>query len=181
VKLFNFVPNFLTLTNLFFGCIAVVFGVMGDLEKLALFVSLGLICDSSLLGGCFISSALSSELRTRFCEYIEEGLSGRAAAARLKLSAATGARWQRKWRETGAIAPEVQGRPPGHGKLSAHRELLEELVAQDGDITLPELAGALASATGVVAHAASIGRFLRKIGYTYKKSRWSPPSVAAPR
>lgn len=116
-----------------------------------------------------MSSALSSELRTRFCEYIEEGLSGRAAAARLKLSAATGARWQRKWRETGAIAPEVQGRPPGHGKLSAHRELLEELVAQDGDITLPELAGALASATGVVAHAASIGRFLRKIGYTYKK------------
>ena len=76
-----------------------------------------------------MSSALSSELRTRFCEYIEEGLSGRAAAARLKLSAATGARWQRKWRETGAIAPEVQGRPRGHGKLSAHRELLEELVA----------------------------------------------------
>ena len=58
-----------------------------------------------------MSSALSSELLTRFCEYIEEGLSGRAAAARLKLSVATGARWQRKWRETGAIAPEVQGRP----------------------------------------------------------------------
>ena len=117
-----------------------------------------------------MSSALSSELRTRFREYIEEGLSGRAAAARLKLSAATGARWQRKWRETGAIAPEVQGRPPGHGKLSAHRGLLEELVVQDGDITLPELVGALASATGVIAHAASIGRFLRKPGYTYKKS-----------
>ena len=122
-----------------------------------------------------MSSALSSELRTRFREYIEEGLSGRAAAARLKLSAATGARWQRKWRETGAIAPEVQGRPRGQGKLSAHREL----VAQDGDITLPELAGALASATGVVAHAASIGRFLRKIGYTYKKSHWSRPSGCA--
>ena len=28
-----------------------------------------------------MSSALSSKLRTRFCEYIEEGLSGRAAAA----------------------------------------------------------------------------------------------------
>ena len=109
----------------------------------------------------------------------EEGLSGRAAAARLKLSAATGARWQRKWRETGAIAPEVQGRPRGQGKLSAHRELLEELVAQDGDITLPELAGALASATGVVAHAASIGRFLRKLGYTYKKSHWSRPNGCA--
>jgi hypothetical protein len=75
-----------------------------------------------------MSSALSSELRTRFREYIEEGLSGRAAAARLKLSAATGVRWQRKWRETGAISPDVQGRPPGHGKLAAHQGLLEELV-----------------------------------------------------
>ena len=48
-----------------------------------------------------------------------------------------------------------------------------------GDITLPELAGALASATGVVAHAASIGRFLRKLGYTYKKSHWSRPNGCA--
>ena len=36
-----------------------------------------------------MSSALSSELRARFRAYIEEGLSGRAAAARLKLSVAT--------------------------------------------------------------------------------------------
>ncbi len=61
-----------------------------------------------------MSSALSSELRTRFLEYIEEGLSGRAAAARLKLSAATGVRWQRKWRETGAIAPDVQWHESGN-------------------------------------------------------------------
>ncbi len=88
-----------------------------------------------------MSSALSSELRTRFREYIEEGLSGRAAAAQLKLSAATGVRWQRRWREAGLIEPDVQGRPPGHGKLAAHQGLLEELVSQDGDVTLPELAG----------------------------------------
>ena len=56
-----------------------------------------------------------------------------------------------------------------------HQAFLEELVAQDGDITLPELAGALEMATGVVAHAASIGRFLRKLGYTYKKNRWWQP------
>lgn len=65
-----------------------------------------------------MSSALSSELRTQFREYLEEGLSGRAAAA-------------------------------------------------------------LASATGVVAHAPSIGRFLRKLGYTYKKSHWSRPNGCA--
>ena len=116
-----------------------------------------------------MSAALPSALRARFQEYIKEGLSGRAAAARLKLSAATGVRWQHKLKMTGSIEPEPQGRPPGHGKLLPHQALLEELVAQDGDITLPELAGALETATGVVAHSASIGRFLRKLGYTYKK------------
>jgi transposase len=55
---------------------------------------------------------------------------------------------------------------------------LEELVAQDGDITLPELSGALEAATGIVAHSASVGRFLRKLGYTYKKSHWSQPNAS---
>ncbi len=115
---------------------------------------------------------LPSALRARFEEYIAEGLSGRAAAARLKLSAATGVRWKRKLHETGAIEPAPRGRPRGHGKLAPHQAFLEELLAQDGDITLSELAGALEAATGVAAHAASIGRFLRKLGYTYKKNRW---------
>jgi len=131
-----------------------------------------------------MSAALPSELRARFQAYIEEGLSGRAAAARLKLSAATGVRWQRRLRETGSVAPEIQGRPRGHGKLATQREFLEELVAQDGDITLPELAGALAAATGIVVHCASIGRFLRKLGYTYKKvagrDRATPRTRKAP-
>jgi transposase len=96
-----------------------------------------------------LSAALPSALRARFQEYIEEGLSGRAAAGRRKVSAATGVLWQRKLREAGSVRSEVQGRPAGHGKLAAHRALLEELMAQDGDITLPELAGALEAATGV--------------------------------
>jgi transposase len=119
-------------------------------------------------------------LRARFQEYVEEGLSGRAAAARLKLSAATGVRWLRRYRERGDVTPDVQGQPKGCGKLAPHRGFPEELVAQDGDITLPELAGALKAVTGIVAHSASIGRFLRKLGYTYKKSHWWPPNGSAP-
>lgn len=46
-------------------------------------------------------------------------------------------------------------------------------------MTMPELAGALADATGVQAHPDAIGRFLRKLGFTYKKRRWSPPNDAA--
>ena len=126
-----------------------------------------------------MSAALPMALRARFQEYIEEGLSGRAAAARLKLSAATGVRWLRRMREQGSLAPAVQGRSRGHGKLAPHRAFLEELIGQDGDITLPELAGALEAAMGVTAHPASIGRFLRKLGYTYKKSHWWLPNASA--
>ena len=127
-----------------------------------------------------MSAALPMALRARFQEYVEEGLSGRAAAACLKLSAATGVRWLGRIRERGDVTPDVQGRPRGHGKLAPHRSFLEELLTQDGDITLPVLAGALEAATDVVAHPASIGRFLRKLGYTYKKSHWLPQNGSAP-
>ncbi|WP_306154298.1 helix-turn-helix domain-containing protein [Roseovarius sp. MMSF_3281] len=47
----------------------------------------------------------------------------------------------------------------GKGKLDPHRSFLIELIEQDGDMTMPELAGALADATGVQAHPDAIGRF----------------------
>ena len=127
-----------------------------------------------------MSAPLASALRTRFQVYIEEGLSGRAAAARLKVSPATGARWALQIRTRGHAKPAAQGRPPGSGKLSAHQAFIEELVAQDPDITLFELRDALAEAEGVEVHHSAIARLLSRLGFTYKKSRWSPPSAAAP-
>ncbi len=124
---------------------------------------------------------LPDALRARFQKLIEEGLSGRAAALRLKVSAATGARWRLAIQRTGVARPAVQGRPKGKGKLDPHREFLVEVITQDGDITMPELAAALQDATSVQAHPDAIGRFLRKLGFTYKKRHWSPPSVVAPR
>jgi len=125
-----------------------------------------------------MSAPLPNALRTRFQSLIEEGLSGRAAALRLKLSPATGSRWSRAIRDTGHAQAGAQGRPRGKGKLDPYRSFLIELIEQDGDITMPELAGALMDATGVQAHPDAIGRFLRKLGFTYKKRRWSRPSEA---
>ena len=124
---------------------------------------------------------LPEALRARFQRLIEEGLSGRAAALRLKVSPATGARWRLAIQQTGTAKPATQGRPKGKGKLDPHREFFVEVIAQDGDITMPELAGALYDATRVQAHPDAIGRFLRKLGFTYKKRRWSPPNAAMPR
>lgn len=128
-----------------------------------------------------MSAPLPSALRTRFQKYIEEGLSGRAAALRLRLSPATGARWARQVRAKGNAEPAPQGRPRGQGKLAAHRAFFEELIAQDPDITLFELRDALAEAAGVTVHHSSFANLLSRLGFTYKKSRWWPPSAAAPR
>ena len=116
-----------------------------------------------------MTTTLPRALRARFDECIMEGLSGRSAAARLKLLAATGVRWLRRLREQRDTSPDHQGRPKGYGKLAPHCAFLEDLVTQDGGITLPELAETLKAATGVVAHSASIGRFVSKLGYTYQK------------
>ncbi|WP_216825765.1 hypothetical protein [Ruegeria sp. EL01] len=96
--------------------------------------------------------------RARFQRFIEEGLSGRAAALRLKLSPATGARWGLAIRRLGHARAAPKGRPRGKGKLDPHRAFLMELIDQDGDMTMPELAGVLADATGVQAHPDAIGR-----------------------
>ena len=128
-----------------------------------------------------MSAPLPEALRTRFQRLIEEGLSGRAAALRLRLSPATGARWARQVRRTGRVNLAPQGRPRGTGKLAPHEAFFRELIDQDPDITLFELRDALAAATGVRVQHSAIGHLLKRLGFTHKKSRWRPPSAAAPR
>ena len=116
-----------------------------------------------------MSAPLPRALRARFQKYIEEGLNGRAAALRLKLSPATGARWARKIRTRGHADPATQGCPHGRGKPSPYRTFFEELVVQEPDITLFELRDALMAAEDVEVHHSSIAALLSRLGFTYKK------------
>ena len=111
---------------------------------------------------------LSLDLRRRFQLCIDEGLSGREAARRLRISAATGSRLAQKVRRGGDLAPAKCGRPSGSGKLGACGEFLLELVAQDPDITLFELRDALAEAEGVRVHHSAIARALARLGFSFK-------------
>ncbi|MBO6778003.1 MAG: transposase [Marinibacterium sp.] len=113
-----------------------------------------------------MSAPFPPALRTRFQRYIEEGLSGRAAALRLKLSPSTGALWTRWVMTKGHAEPAPQGPPRGKGKPAPHQAFLEELVAQDPDITLFELWDALADAEGMRMHYSSIANLLSRLGFT---------------
>ena len=77
-----------------------------------------------------MAAPLSLDLRRRFQRYIEDGLSGRAAARRLMISPATGARLAGRVRRGEPLAPRQCGRPRGWGKLGPHRAFLIELVEQ---------------------------------------------------
>lgn len=123
---------------------------------------------------------LSLDLRLRLQRYIEEGLSGREAARRLMISPATGVRLAGRVRRGETLVPRKCGRPVGWGKLGPYRAFLQELVEQDPDITMSELQSALKDAEGVVVHESSLSRALRRLGFTYKKSRWLRMSGASP-
>ena len=117
-----------------------------------------------------MGKGLSSDLRVRIYDDIEQGQSRRAAARRFGVSAATSVRLAQRMAATGSLEPSRQGRPPGDGKLAAFSTLLIGWVEAQGDITMPELAAKLKVECGVTAHPASLSRFLIRQGFSVKKN-----------
>jgi len=109
------------------------------------------------------------ELRERVVGYVEEGHSHRAAAARFRVSPRFVNNMVILKRETGSLAAKPQGRRPGVGKLSAHRDWVRRRIAEDGDLTLDELRVELAG-RGVKVHRSSVGRLLHRLRLSHKKN-----------
>ena len=123
---------------------------------------------------------LSLDIRRRFQRCLEDGLSGREAARRLLISAATASRLGRKIAQGGSLEPAQCGPKRGKGKLARHHAFLVELVEQDPDITLCELRNALAAAHGLYVHHSAIGYALDRLGYTFNKRASSRMNAARP-
>ncbi|MEZ5725624.1 MAG: transposase [Paracoccaceae bacterium] len=115
-----------------------------------------------------MSAPLPSALRVRFQRLIEQGFSGRAAASRLQLSAATGSRCRVV--TSHADTPSRCARDGRKGGASLrHIGPFSRNGRADPDITLFE-PDALAEAEGVrVHHSSSIANLLSRLGFSYKK------------
>lgn len=114
--------------------------------------------------------AYSQDLRRRVCDYVASGHSCRAAGRVFGVSASTAVRLVAEQRRTGSLAPKRQGRAPGTaGKLAPHLAFLVEIVGAEPDVTLAELARALAGTHGLRVELSSIHRALVRAGLTYKK------------
>jgi len=113
----------------------------------------------------------SLDLRERIAGHVAAGGSRRSAGRHFGVSASTAVRIVASQAERGTLEPGRQGRPPGKGKLAPYVEFLVEMVEATPDLTLEELAEALAAEQGVKVHLSSIWRALQAAEFTYKKSR----------
>ena len=122
---------------------------------------------------------LSQDLRVRFCRALDRGLSARAAARLLEVSAATGVRWATAWRTHGSMEP---GKVGGHMRplLEGERDWLLARIEQKKDLTLQELLAELRDERGVEVCCDTLWRYLKRCGKTFKKRRSSPRSRTAP-
>ena len=113
--------------------------------------------------------AYSIDLRERVVAFVEAGHSRHAAAAHFRVSVSFVVKLMMAWRARGSLAPKPSG-GRRHAKLAPHRAFLLGAVRDKEDITMPELAAALAAATGVQADPASLSRWLIRAGYRFKKN-----------
>ena len=112
---------------------------------------------------------LSNDLRKRVVAYVEAGHSCHEAAAHFDTSVSFAVNLMRRWRETGRVDPKPRG-GFRHGKLAPHRDFILAAVAARHDITMPELAEALAEAKGVKADPSTLSKFLIGCGLSVKKT-----------
>jgi transposase len=110
------------------------------------------------------------ELRSRVIAYVDEGHGHREAARHVRVSPKFVNDLVKLRRETGSLAPRRQGNGGGHGKLGGMAGWIEARVAARGEITLDELVVELAEIHGIDVHRATVGRRLRGLGLTHKKS-----------
>ena len=117
-----------------------------------------------------MGKSYSNDQRERVVSFVEGGHSRQAAARHFDVSVSFVVKLMHRWEDTGSVAPRVQGRRPGGGRLSNCLDDVIDLVKAEPDITMPELAVAVEAWCGVTAHPASLSKLLCKAGYTYKKT-----------
>ncbi len=67
-----------------------------------------------------MGKSYSSDMRIRVAKAVAGRSSRRAAAERFGVSISSAIRWTSRSERTGTTTPDVHGRPPGSGKLSAY-------------------------------------------------------------
>jgi transposase len=115
-----------------------------------------------------MSKALSLDLRERVLAAIAGGMSGRQAALRFGVSAASASRWRALERKQGNAKPGPLGGDRRSQRIEAQAEVILALWNKARDITLDELRATLAE-RGLQFGYGTLWRFFDRRGITVKK------------
>jgi transposase len=125
----------------------------------------------------------SKDLRVRAVEAVERGIPRKDVVETFSISLTTLKRWLRKRREGRDLSP---GTSTGRKRRilateEEERALWEQLEAND-DATLREHCQMWEERRGVRVSPSAMSRAIRhRLGWTYKKRRWRPPSGTSTR
>lgn len=123
-------------------------------------------------------NAYSKDLRLRVLEAVDRGHPRREIAELFKVSYSTIKRWVNKSREGEDLEPRHStGRKRRILATSEEKRALWKQLEENDDATLERHCELWEQKTGVAVSIATMSRAIReKLGWTYKKSRWAPPS-----
>ena len=113
--------------------------------------------------------AYSEDLRCRVVVDTEKGLSIRAVADKYSVSPSCVSKITCLWRREGSVSPRKIGGYRRHA-LRAHAAEVKGKLLEDKDIMLAELRDWIEETLGVRVHVSSVDRFIRSLGYSYKKN-----------
>ena len=119
----------------------------------------------------------SKDLRVRVLDAVDRETPRRQAAGLFGVSLSTLKRWLRRRRDGKDLAPRPSpGRTPRIlATTDQKRALWAQLEAND-DATLERHCELWEERHGARVSVATMSRAVRKLGWTYKKSRWRPPN-----
>jgi transposase len=120
----------------------------------------------------------SKDLRTRAVEAVERGIPRKDVVETFSVSLTTLKRWLRKRREGEDLSPGTSTGRKRHILADAEEErTLWEQLEENEDATLERHCEMWEEKRGVRVSRSTMSRAIRhKLGWTYKKRRWRPPS-----
>jgi transposase len=116
-----------------------------------------------------VPRAYSEDLRQRIVADTGRGLSIRAIADKYSVSPSFVSKISSLWRHSGSVRAKRIGGYKRHA-LAAHAEAVRRKLNECRDMTLHELRDWVEESCGVRVHVSSIDRFVRALGYSYKKN-----------
>ena len=113
-----------------------------------------------------MAGSYSTDLRSRVLAAVEAGESPAAAARRFAVGRSTAYRWVAAARDEGRREAKPMGGGPEPAITGAAEAALRRMLDQTNHLTLAECRHRLAERTGVRVHPWTVGRALRRMGWT---------------